>query len=136
MFGGADSDVVADVDTACFQFHLKHFCELAQERGVRDPEEEDMLQAEVENYIMPPLLHQLPVELLERLLVSGLIDMGSQALSSVVCRFAAAHCEGGYAKEDYRTLCARLHPPNVLFNRTHRSSLLPRTVGAGIDSVL
>ncbi|CAE8586085.1 unnamed protein product [Polarella glacialis] len=102
-------EVVDDADAACFYFHLKHFEVLAED--------------EVDASGGVPL-NLLNTSLMQRLLMSGLVDIPTAILKGVVKRFARARCSD---KQQAEALRVQLQPPAVLFNREHRDALLPRS---------
>mmetsp|Transcript_168154 Transcript_168154/g.535112 ORF Transcript_168154/g.535112 Transcript_168154/m.535112 type:complete len:221 (-) Transcript_168154:89-751(-) len=112
---GEGHDDFADADTACFEFHIRHFSKLAGQE-----EDNDEMEVVKDNV----LLHTLSIPLMHRLLSSGLVKMHTAPLKVVVKRFAKAHTVG-QPHSAYQDLWARLRPPAVLFNRDHRDSLLP-----------
>lgn len=105
---------IEDADTACFDYHIRHFEELAEET-----EQDD-------GTIRVPL-HDLSASLLRRLLASGLVEMPTGLLKGVVKRFAGVHVADKQS-EEYADLVASLRPPAVLFNREHRRCLLPQGI--------
>lgn len=102
----------ADADDACFDFHIKHFEQMAGEVHDQLP-----LQPRTP-------LHELSVSLFRRLLTSGLLDMATEELTDVVKRFVRAHVLDKDGHE-YSDLVSSLCPPRVLFNREQRDRLLP-----------
>eukprot|EP00931_Biecheleriopsis_adriatica_P067797 TRINITY_DN41868_c0_g1_i1.p1 TRINITY_DN41868_c0_g1~~TRINITY_DN41868_c0_g1_i1.p1 ORF type:complete len:439 (+),score=95.45 TRINITY_DN41868_c0_g1_i1:47-1318(+) len=117
-----------DVEAACFEYHVKHFSELA---GIKEWEAfgsdqgtSSELEASCEE---APPLHSLSVALLHRLLMSGLVCLPTRQLLRVVERFARAKCSEPSSQEAFAKLFPSLLPPAVIFNRDCRSALLQST---------
>ena len=100
-------DDVVDVDTACFEYHIAHFTELAEP---------------IEPGGSPPL-HALPVELMHRLLMSGLLSVPTAQLKAMVAQYALArHQQHGELLSE-ADICAKLFPPATMFNRQIRDTI-------------
>lgn len=132
--GHEDTD---SADAACFDFAVRHFLGLALPPlgGVGgDMEGEELPRWTAEDVArcgemgdgpegVPPLLHVLKPSLLRRVLASGLVDMPSEQLIGVVCRYAKAHAG---SPSEFQRLVQSLQPPAVLFNAERRRQLVPR----------
>lgn len=109
---GDTYDFTANADEACFDYHIANFHILAE--GLQQDDGKG-----------PVPLHDLSYSLMRRLLSSGLVDMPTRELKAVVKRFSKARTEGK-PYEAYQEMWQSLCPPELIFNRVHRQSLLPR----------
>eukprot|EP00933_Yihiella_yeosuensis_P042660 TRINITY_DN37304_c0_g1_i1.p1 TRINITY_DN37304_c0_g1~~TRINITY_DN37304_c0_g1_i1.p1 ORF type:complete len:396 (-),score=57.18 TRINITY_DN37304_c0_g1_i1:316-1503(-) len=99
------SQVCDDADTACFDFHMRHFEDLAQE----------VEQSESVS------IHKLNITLMYRLVSSGMLDVPTAILKGHIKRYAEFHCVN---KDLAAEMSRRFGPTFVLFNQDQRSRIL------------